>query len=114
MFTTDLPDEKPRITGVQDSYGAGERVRALCTSWQSHPPANLSWFINAEPVRAHLRSEKNARMRSAWFIGDTVQSYLEHTCQTCRFFNLIAPEVQYESCTELLGQANYKICTELS
>ena len=47
----DLPDEKPRITGVQESYGAGERVRALCTSWQSHPPANLSWFINAEPAR---------------------------------------------------------------
>jgi hypothetical protein len=49
-FILDLPDEKPRITGVKESYGVGESIRASCTSWQSHPPANLSWFINAEPV----------------------------------------------------------------
>ncbi len=47
---TDLPDKKPRITGTKDSYSVGESIKATCTSWQSHPAANLTWFINAEPV----------------------------------------------------------------
>jgi hypothetical protein len=46
----DLPDEKPRITGIKEKYQIGETLEALCTSWQSHPPANLTWFINEEPV----------------------------------------------------------------
>jgi hypothetical protein len=46
----DLPDEKPRITGIKEKYQIGESLEALCTSWQSHPPANLTWFINEEPV----------------------------------------------------------------
>ena len=36
---------------MKESYTVGETVLAMCTSWQSHPPANLSWFINAEPAR---------------------------------------------------------------
>ena len=46
----DLPDEKPRITGIKEKYQIGETLEALCTSWQSHPPANLTWFINEEKV----------------------------------------------------------------
>ena len=48
---TDLPDKKPRITGVSAKSSVGDLVTATCTSWQSNPPANLSWFINGEPVR---------------------------------------------------------------
>ena len=33
--------------------GVGDGVDATCTSWQSNPPANLSWFINGEPVRTN-------------------------------------------------------------
>ena len=51
-FITDLPDKKPRITGVNSKYNIGDFITATCTSWQSHPPANLSWFINGEPVRS--------------------------------------------------------------
>ena len=47
---SDLPDEKPRITGIKEKYQIGETLEALCTSWQSHPPANLTWFINEEKV----------------------------------------------------------------
>jgi hypothetical protein len=50
LFCLDLPDEKPRITGIKEKYQIGESLEALCTSWQSHPPANLTWFINEEPV----------------------------------------------------------------
>ena len=48
----DLPDGKPRITGVKEKYQIGEQLEAMCTSWQSHPAANLTWFINEEPVSA--------------------------------------------------------------
>ena len=50
LLFTDLPDEKPRITGIKEKYQIGERLEALCTSWQSHPPANLTWWINEEKV----------------------------------------------------------------
>ena len=50
----DLPDEKPRITGIKEKYQIGETLEALCTSWQSHPPANLTWFINEEKVQARI------------------------------------------------------------
>lgn len=56
MLVIDLPDEKPRITGVKESYQVGENIKASCTSWQSHPPANLTWFINGEPAKeSYLR-----------------------------------------------------------
>ena len=51
----DLPDEKPRITGIKEKYQIGETLEALCTSWQSHPPANLTWFINEEKVKDVVR-----------------------------------------------------------
>jgi len=50
MTVIDLPDDGPRITGVEEAYAVGDRLQAICTSWQSNPPANLTWFINAEPV----------------------------------------------------------------
>ena len=35
---------------IAEKYQIGERLEALCTSWQSHPPANLTWWINEEKV----------------------------------------------------------------
>eukprot|EP00090_Calanus_glacialis_P022022 TRINITY_DN33973_c0_g1_i1.p1 TRINITY_DN33973_c0_g1~~TRINITY_DN33973_c0_g1_i1.p1 ORF type:complete len:330 (-),score=19.64 TRINITY_DN33973_c0_g1_i1:402-1391(-) len=59
MQVVDLPDEKPRITGIKEKYQIGETMEALCTSWQSHPPANLTWFINEEKAREdYLRPQK--------------------------------------------------------
>lgn len=59
MQVVDLPDEKPRITGIKEKYQIGETLEALCTSWQSHPPANLTWFINEEKARDdYLRPQK--------------------------------------------------------
>ena len=55
---SDLPDEKPRITGIKEKYQIGETMEALCTSWQSHPPANLTWFINEEKVGSLGLGEK--------------------------------------------------------
>ena len=54
IFILDLPDEKPRITGIKEKYQIGETMEALFTSWQSHPPANLTWFINEEKVMMEI------------------------------------------------------------
>ena len=56
FLLVDLPDERPRITGVKGEYDVGDGIKASCTSWQSHPPANLSWFINGEPVCQKMHS----------------------------------------------------------
>ena len=57
VFFADLPDDHPRITGVNEQYEAGEGITATCTAWHSNPPANLSWFINGEPVSLpHLKA----------------------------------------------------------
>ena len=52
FFFPDLPEGTPTITGVNTGgkVKVGETITAICTSWQSNPPANLSWFINGEPV----------------------------------------------------------------
>ena len=51
LFTV-IPEKPPTITGVNDGgkVKVGETITAICTSWESNPPANLSWFINGEPV----------------------------------------------------------------
>jgi hypothetical protein len=46
----ETPSLKPTISAVKEEYKLGERINPMCTSWNSHPPANLSWFINGEPV----------------------------------------------------------------
>ena len=57
---SDLPDDHPRITGVHEQYEPGEGITATCTSWHSNPPANLSWFINGEPVSIFLNKISTA------------------------------------------------------
>ena len=34
-------------------------MEALCTSWQSHPPANLTWWINEEKVKSWKQLERS-------------------------------------------------------
>jgi len=76
---SDLPDEKPRITGIKEKYQIGETLEALCTSWQSHPPANLTWWINEEKVT--LRSAGFTSWPQVYLltIGDCMAS--RNTCR---------------------------------
>lgn len=50
----DLPDEKPRISGVQGSYQMHEDVIVNCSSPRSLPPATLTFYVNDEQVRHHV------------------------------------------------------------
>lgn len=45
-----LPEEGPKITGGRPRYQIGDHVKVNCTSGRSKPAAQLSWFINGEPV----------------------------------------------------------------
>lgn len=47
----DLPDEKPRISGVQGSYQMHEDVIVNCSSPRSLPAATLAFYVNDEQVR---------------------------------------------------------------
>ncbi|XP_037780210.1 uncharacterized protein LOC119576626 [Penaeus monodon] len=42
----DLPDGKPIITGVQESYQMHDNVNLNCTSFHSQPAAELTFYIN--------------------------------------------------------------------
>ncbi|XP_071521639.1 uncharacterized protein [Panulirus ornatus] len=48
MTVVDLPDEKPKITGVQESYRIHEEVSLNCSSAHSQPPASLTFYVNDE------------------------------------------------------------------
>ncbi|KAK4301729.1 hypothetical protein Pmani_026141 [Petrolisthes manimaculis] len=50
MTVLDLPDEKPRITGVRAAYQMHEDVRLNCSSPHSQPPATLAFYVNDEPA----------------------------------------------------------------
>ncbi|XP_047469412.1 uncharacterized protein LOC125025445 [Penaeus chinensis] len=41
-----LPDGKPIITGVQESYQMHDNVNLNCTSFHSQPAAELTFYIN--------------------------------------------------------------------
>ncbi|CAH2076168.1 unnamed protein product, partial [Iphiclides podalirius] len=41
-----LPESGPQLTGLEETYKIGDRVRANCTSQGSRPEAQLKWLIN--------------------------------------------------------------------
>lgn len=45
-----LPKEDPVITGGKLRYSLGDPVDVNCTSANSKPAADISWFINGKPV----------------------------------------------------------------
>lgn len=57
FIVTALPEEGPRITGGRPRYQIGDKVRLNCTSGRSKPAAQLSWFINGEPVSFLIHPE---------------------------------------------------------
>ncbi|XP_072938937.1 uncharacterized protein [Epargyreus clarus] len=54
MYVVDLPKVDPEIYGMQLFYRPGMKLKVECVSYNSQPPANLSFFVNNEP--AHHRN----------------------------------------------------------
>lgn len=49
-IVTDLPEEDPKISGVEMQYQIGDEIDLNCTSGKSHPPSVLHWYINDKEV----------------------------------------------------------------
>ncbi|KAK9744930.1 hypothetical protein QE152_g7342 [Popillia japonica] len=45
-----LPEEDPKISGVELQYQIGDEIDLNCTSGKSHPPSVLHWYINEKEV----------------------------------------------------------------
>lgn len=52
MTFSELPDDRPIITGLKSKYKIEDIVALNCTSRNSKPSANLTWYINNKPVSA--------------------------------------------------------------
>ncbi|KAL5281384.1 hypothetical protein ACFFRR_005028 [Megaselia abdita] len=50
MEVVEIPDQRPVITGIHSRYKFGDVISGNCSSDNSYPAANLSWFINEMPV----------------------------------------------------------------
>ena len=48
IFSSDLPDDGPIISGTQPRYNTQDILSANCTSSNSAPAAKLNWYINGE------------------------------------------------------------------
>ena len=48
ILITDLPDSGPIISGSHSRYSSGDILSAKCTSFNSFPAANLTWYVNGE------------------------------------------------------------------
>lgn len=50
IFNAAKPGQDPIITGLMPSYSVGDYIDANCTSDQSNPPTELTWYINERKV----------------------------------------------------------------
>lgn len=50
FFHIAKPNQDPIITGLMQSYAIGDYIDANCTSDQSNPPSDLTWYINERKV----------------------------------------------------------------
>ncbi|XP_052739404.1 uncharacterized protein LOC112052605 [Bicyclus anynana] len=50
MYVVDLPKNDPELIGLKRRYKPGMKLKVECISYESMPPANLSFFINSVPA----------------------------------------------------------------
>lgn len=44
----------PEITGLMPNYAFGDYIDANCTSDQSNPPSDLTWYIDERKVSEYI------------------------------------------------------------
>lgn len=61
-FFVALPKVGPRIEGGAEHYSPGDKLNVTCISGLSHPPVNLTWYINGHlvcnQIHHHFKTEK--------------------------------------------------------
>jgi hypothetical protein len=45
-----VPDERPKIEGLADTYLIGDLLVAHCTSGLGDPKPTISWYVNKQPI----------------------------------------------------------------
>lgn len=51
FVVSEVPRYPPNIQGLQPRYRLGDWLRANCSTDFSHPPANLTIYVNGQQVR---------------------------------------------------------------
>ncbi|KAG8262367.1 hypothetical protein J6590_053852 [Homalodisca vitripennis] len=71
----ELPKDPPYISPetVDRQYGAGDRLRAKCTSGPARPAPTLAWFINDEPLMTQsTRNQTDGSLETRTITLDTI------------------------------------------
>ena len=55
LLVLSLPTEAPTIQGGQTHYAPGDFLHLNCSSYESKPAADLSWFVNDQKVETGTR-----------------------------------------------------------
>lgn len=45
-----MPRKDPLISGLKPRYRLGDILKTNCTSKDSYPAANLTWYVNGQPA----------------------------------------------------------------
>ncbi|XP_062706087.1 uncharacterized protein LOC109419778 [Aedes albopictus] len=62
----EVPKHVPLVHGIRQRYRLGDILRGNCSSAHSRPAANLTWYINEQPVNpSHIRNHKPFRDRNS-------------------------------------------------
>ncbi|XP_045534569.1 uncharacterized protein LOC106711574 [Papilio machaon] len=74
MYVVDLPKSGPEMQGLNQYYRAGMKLKVECSSHNSLPAANLSFFINSEPAhKQHVWHRVSPANGSLWNAYSTIQ-----------------------------------------
>ncbi|XP_013176305.1 PREDICTED: uncharacterized protein LOC106124311 isoform X1 [Papilio xuthus] len=74
MYVVDLPQSGPEMQGLNQYYRAGMKLKVECSSHNSLPAANLSFFINSEPAhKQHVWHRVSPANGSLWNAYSTIQ-----------------------------------------
>ncbi|XP_046674802.1 uncharacterized protein LOC124363589 [Homalodisca vitripennis] len=75
LSVVELPKDPPYISPetVDRQYGAGDRLRAKCTSGPARPAPTLAWFINDEPLMTQsTRNQTDGSLETRTITLDTI------------------------------------------
>lgn len=50
MQVIELPNDEPKMTVEKKTLYSQDNLKASCTVGTSHPPANITWYINNKKV----------------------------------------------------------------
>ncbi|XP_063917226.1 uncharacterized protein LOC135132935 isoform X2 [Zophobas morio] len=106
-----VPEDRPKIEGISDSYLIGDLLIAQCTSGLGDPKPLLTWYVNKQPMTG-----KSVRELNSAFVTETHNDRIHLKSTTTQLRLLLDKklvqnrpktplEVTCESSTEGINQA---------